>query len=132
MPKKVIRTDKAAPSGADYSQGWEVQGPTRFIYTAGQCSVDKQGNIVGVGDIELQTRTTFENVRGILEAAGASMSDVVKMTVYVTDVADYMAKARHIRAEVFSPDFPSSTMIGVAALARPEFMVEVDAVAAVG
>ncbi|PZC49030.1 MAG: 2-iminobutanoate/2-iminopropanoate deaminase [Chloroflexi bacterium] len=94
--------------------------------------MDKQGNIVGVGDIELQTRTTFENVRGILEAAGASMSDVVKMTVYVTDVADYMAKARHIRAEVFSPDFPSSTMIGVAALARPEFMVEVDAVAAVG
>ena len=60
------------------------------------------------------------------------MSDVVKMTVYVTNVADYLANAGSVRREVFSPDFPSSSLIGVAALARPEFMVEVEAIAAVG
>lgn len=131
MPKRPISTDKAAPPGGDYSQGWVVEG-SRLVFTAGQTSMDLDGKIVGVGDIALQTRAAFENVRGILEAGGASMSDLVKMTVYVTDVADYLANAGHVRKEIFSPDFPSSTLIGVAALARPEFMVEVDAVAAVG
>ena len=131
MPKNAISTDRAAPPGGDYSQGWQVEG-ARFVFTAGQTSVNRDGNIVGVGDIALQTRTAFENVRGILEAAGASMSDIVKMTVYVTNVADYLANAGHVRKEVFAPDFPSSSLIGVAALARPEFMVEVEAIAAVG
>jgi len=131
MPKNIIRTELAPQPLADYSQAWEVTG-AKLIFVAGQVSVDMQGNSVGAGDIALQTRTVLENVKRVLEGAGAGLHDVIKLNTYVTNIAEFRAKTRDVRREYFPRDFPTHTLVEVKSLARPEFMVEIEAIAAVG
>jgi len=94
--------------------------------------VDMGGNPLGVGDIALQTRTVLENMKGVLQGAGAVMGDVIKLNIYVTNMAEFREKAYAVRREYFSRDFPAATLVEVKSLARPEFMVEIEAIAAVG
>ena len=129
MPKNIIRPEMAPPPLGDYSQAWEVTG-AKLIFVAGQVSVDTEGNSLGTGDIVLQTRTVLENVKSVLEGAGARLKDVIKLNTYVTDITEFRAKTREIRREYFPQDFPTHTLVEVKSLARPEFMVEVEAVAA--
>ena len=131
MPKKMILSKSAPKPIGEYSQAWEVTG-ARLVFVAGQISVDMDGNPVGVGDIALQMRTVFENIKGVLEGAGASMSDVIKLNIYVTDMAEFRGKASGIRREYFPQNFPASTLVEVKSLASPAFMVEIEAIAAVG
>ena len=130
MPKEVIQTESASKPLGDYSQAWTVTG-AKLIFLAGQVSVDMSGNPVGSGDIALQTRTVIENLKKVLEGAGASLGDVIKLNTYVTNMAEYRERTRDIRREYFSQDFPASTLVEVKSLARPEFMVEIEAIAAV-
>ena len=130
MQKEVIRTELAPKPTGDYSQAWTVTG-AKLIFLAGQVSVDMSGNPVGSGDIALQTRTVMENLKKVLEGAGASLGDVIKLNTYVTNIAEYLERARDIRREYFSQDFPASTLVEVKSLAHPEFMVEIEAIAAV-
>lgn len=131
MPKKIIHAENAPRPLADYAQAWEV-GNVRLIFVAGQVSVDMKGSPVGMEDIALQTRTALENVKRVLEGAGARMQDVIKTNIYVTNMTEYRAKTGEVRREYFPQDFPASTLVEVKALARSEFMVEIEAVAAVG
>jgi 2-iminobutanoate/2-iminopropanoate deaminase len=131
MPKEVIQTESAPKPLGDYSQAWTVTG-AKLIFLAGQVSVDTDGNPVGSGDIALQTRTVIENLKKVLEGAGASLRDVVKLNTYVTNMAEYRQRTRDIRREYFSQNFPASTLVEVKSLAHPEFMVEIEAIAAVG
>ncbi len=130
MPKEVIHTESAPKPLGDYSQAWTVTG-AKLIFLAGQVSVDISGNPVGSGDIALQTRTVIENLKKVLEGAGASLRDVIKLNTYVTNMAEYRERTRDIRREYFPQDFPASTLVEVKSLARPEFMVEIEAIAAV-
>ncbi len=130
MPKEVIQTESAPKPLGDYSQAWTVTG-AKLIFLAGQVSVDMSGNLVGLGDIALQTRTVIENLKKVLEGAGASLGDVIKLNTYVTNMAEYREKTRDVRREYFSQDFPASTLVEVKSLGHPEFMVEIEAIAAV-
>ncbi len=130
MPKEVIRTDLAPRPLADYSQAWAVTG-AKLIFVSGQVSVDMDGNTVGAGDIALQTRTVLENVKKVLMGAGAEMGDVIKLNMYVTNIAEFKEKSPAVRREYFSHDFPASTLVEIQSLARPEFMIEIEAIAAV-
>ena len=98
------------------------------IYLSGKVGRDEQGKVVE-GGFEAQALKTFENMKVVLEAAGASFKDVVKLTVYVTDIDD-MPKLREIRNRFFSPPLPASTAVQVASLARG-VLVEIEAVAVV-
>ncbi len=131
MPKEIIRTELAPRPRAGYSQAWTVTG-AKLIFVSGQVSVDMDGNTVGVGDIVIQTRTVLDNLKGVLEGAGANIRDVIKLNIYVTNMAEYREKALEIRQEYFPQDFPTSTLVEVKSLAHPELMVEIEAVAAVG
>ena len=131
MPKEVIKTELSPQPLGDYSQAWTVTG-SRLIFVAGQVPVDMNGNVVGAGDIALQTRTVLDNIKGVLHGAGAELRDVIKTNIYVTDMAAFWEKARAIRRDYFADDFPSSTLVEVKSLARPEFMVEIEVIAAVG
>ena len=131
MPKNIVKTEMAPPPLGDYSQAWAVTG-AKLVFVAGQVSVDRKGNSIGTGDIILQTRTVLENVKSVLEDAGAGLKDVIKLNTYVTDIAEFRAKTREIRLEYFPQDFPTHTLVEVKSLARPEFMVEIEAVAALG
>ena len=99
-----------------------------LVYTSGQVALDGEGNVVGKGDIKAQTRQVMENLKAVLEAAGASMADVVKVTAYVTDISS-LAETHDIRAQYFSDSPPASTGVEISALAFPDLLLEIEAVA---
>jgi enamine deaminase RidA (YjgF/YER057c/UK114 family) len=101
-----------------------------LLFLAGQVSLDANGDLVGEGDVRAQTRQTILNIQALCEAAGATLDDIVKLTVYLVNVDDLPA-VREIRGEFFKgPEFPASTLIGSIVLARPEFLIEIEAVVA--
>lgn len=106
-----------------------VSASGRIVVTAGQVALDAQGQLVGLGDLRAQTRQAFANVRAALAAEGATFADVVKLTCYVTDLGQ-LAELHAGSDEFLDLDRPpASTTVQVAALFRPEFMIEVDAMA---
>jgi reactive intermediate/imine deaminase len=131
MPKRIISIKKAPRPLGNYSQAWEVEH-ARLIFISGQVPVDKDGKPVGIGDMALQTRTALENLKGVLEDAGATLKDVFKLNIYVRDMGRFRSETPAIRKEYFPEGFPGSTLVEVTALALPEFLVEIEAVAAVG
>ena len=98
-----------------------------FLFISGTVGNDATGNLVGTGDCEAQTRQVFANIKSISAAVGASMDDVVKITCLLIDVADYAAYGK-VRSETFGSGPPASSTVMVAALVRPEFLVEVEAI----
>jgi reactive intermediate/imine deaminase len=98
-----------------------------LLFISGQVSQDNDGKTVGVGDCEAQTRQIMSRIRTIAEAAGAAMADVVKITTFLTDIANYQAFSK-VRSETFPSSPPASSTVIVAGLVRPEFLVEVEAV----
>ena len=102
----------------------------RLIFVSGQVPFDRDGSIVGPGDMRAQIRQVGENVKAALEAAGASLDDLVKTTTYTTDIVEFFKHA-DVRAEYFAIALPTSTTVEVRRLARKEFMVEVEAIAIV-
>jgi enamine deaminase RidA (YjgF/YER057c/UK114 family) len=98
-----------------------------LLLVSGQVSQDAEGKPFGVGDAEAQTRRVFERIRGVVEAAGATMADVSKITTYLTDIAHYPSFSR-VRGETFPTDPPASTTVVVAGLVLPEYLVEVEAI----
>jgi enamine deaminase RidA (YjgF/YER057c/UK114 family) len=131
MSKKTINPeDIAAPIG--YSHVVANRGGTT-IHVAGQVALDEDGAIVGRDDFGAQVAQAFENLRRALAAAGATAADVVRTGMYAVDYdVSKLAALRDVRKGFFGDNPPAaSTLIGVAALARPEFLFEVDAVAVV-
>ncbi len=105
----------------------------RTIYIAGQVSIDERGALVGAGDLAAQTAQALRNVGLALAAADASYSDVVKITTYVVNYKpEHRPVIGRARAAFFpSEKPPASTLVGVAALAMPEWLIEIEAVAVV-
>jgi enamine deaminase RidA (YjgF/YER057c/UK114 family) len=101
-----------------------------LLFMSGQVAWDEQGELVGVGDPVAQTRQVFHNLRVILQNAGADLDAITKLTVYVTSF-DWFEELMSIRGELFPDAPPASSLIQVAGLVRPEFLIEVDAVAAI-
>lgn len=103
----------------------------RLVFISGQVALDAKGNLVGKDDFRAQARQVFENLRAALEAAGGSFRDVVKLNSYVVDVAG-LPHFRAVRDEyVNTANPPTSTAVQVARLFRPEFLVEVEAIAVI-
>jgi enamine deaminase RidA (YjgF/YER057c/UK114 family) len=116
------------PTG--YTHVVEVSGPVKTIYVAGQVAVDKDGTVVGANDMRAQAEQVFKNVEAALAAAGAKLTDVVKMNTFATDLAQIQAY-RDVRTRVFGDVTPASTLVQVVHLARPEYLLEVEVIAAV-
>jgi len=119
----------APPLKGYYSNAVRVSaGPLLFI--SGQIAIDREGNLVGKGDLRAQAVQVLENIRLILKAHKADMKDVVQVTVYVTDMRAFRDIA-DIRLRYFPKDGPSSAIVEVSKLALPDLMIEIAAVAAV-
>jgi 2-iminobutanoate/2-iminopropanoate deaminase len=113
-----------------YSSG--VEAPSgRTIYVSGQVSLDAEGNVVGEGDVRLQTETVLEHVKTVVEEAGGGMEDIVKVTVFITDMGLY-DEIHEVRRRYFEEPFPASSMVEVSALIDPRLLIEIEAVAVVG
>src|SRR3982751_4614195 len=104
----------------------------RIIFISGQVPLDRDGELVGEGDFEAQTRQVFANLSAALEAAGAAWDDVVKLNYFLTDVGQ-IGVIRTVRDEYVNTEKPpASTLVEVSSLFRPEAMVEIEAVAVRG
>lgn len=124
--RKALRPVGVAPPGGYYSHGVIVEA-ARTLYVAGQVALDQQGELVGPGDVEAQGRQVLTNLRRVIEAAGGSMEDVAKTTVFLIDL-DHRQPVDRVRREFFRGDPPANTLLVVASLARPEFLVEIEAI----
>ncbi|WP_166021945.1 RidA family protein [Streptomyces chilikensis] len=121
------------PEGVVPSDGYThlVTGPGRLAAVAGQMPFAPDGSLVGAGDPEAQARQVFANMRGVLAAAGAGFDDVIKLTYYVVDAA-HIPAVLAVRDEFIDTTRPpASTVVQVAALYRPDLLLEVDALALV-
>jgi 2-iminobutanoate/2-iminopropanoate deaminase len=115
--------------GGAYSSG--VEAPAgRTVYVSGQVAFDAEGNVVGEGDIKLQTETVLEHVKTVVEEAGGGMEDIVKVTVFITDMGLY-DDIHEVRRRYFEEPFPASSMVEVSALIDPRLLIEIEAIAVV-
>ena len=128
MQRRQIQPDAVARPVAEYAQGVEVTGG-RTLYIAGQVAIDAEGRTVGEGDIRAQARQVLRNIRAIVEEAGGDMTCIVKLTTFLTNMEDYRGFVE-VRSEFIAPPYPAATLVAVSALVRPEWLVEVEAVAA--
>ena len=99
-----------------------------LLFISGVVPVDRDGGLVGGDDVVAQTRQVFANLAAVLAAAGATFADVVKVNVYLTDIAD-RARINPVRQEIFGDVRPASTLVEVSALAVPGAKIEIEAVA---
>jgi 2-iminobutanoate/2-iminopropanoate deaminase len=123
MAKQAVSVPWALP-GVPYSPGMRVGD---FIFVSGQVGhVDSEGN--KLEGIEAQTREVLERVKGVLQAAGASLDDVVKTTVFLVRASDF-AKMNEVYRSYFKGDLPARSTVVVAALVKPEMLVEIECIA---
>ena len=113
-----------------YSQGMKVTGARTLLFTAGQVPYDADGGVKHRGDFKAQARAVFGAVKALVEAGGGTLESVVKITTYVTDVR-FRQDFRAVREEFFGARGPASTMVEVKALAHPDYLIEVEAIAVV-
>lgn len=130
MPRKTLipeQLDFQPRPAYPYSPG--ARGGN-LVYTAGQVAWGADGNLVGIGDIEAQTRQTLSNVGAVLREGGAGWDDVLKCNVYLRDMADFQ-KMNAVFAEIFPEDPPARTTVQTP-MAEDGMLVEIEAVAYIG
>jgi enamine deaminase RidA (YjgF/YER057c/UK114 family) len=111
-----------------YSQGVKVTGAQTILYIAGQVAYDDKGGPAHRGDFKAQARAVFQALKAQVEAGGGTMDSIVKINTYLTDIR-HRADLVPIREEFLGKKQPASTLVAVAALAQPEWLIEVEAVA---
>jgi reactive intermediate/imine deaminase len=127
MSRSIIATDRAPAAIGPYSQGVRA-GNT--VYLSGQIPLDPGSGTLVEGDIATQTRRVFDNLKAVCEAAGGSLADIVRVGIYVTDLANF-ATVNAVMAEYFVPPYPARSTIEVAGLPKGA-EVEVDAILVLG
>ena len=131
MKTNIIVCDKVAEPSGPYSRGTRVSlSGADLIFISGQVAQDAKGNTVGKGDIVLQTEQVLKNLQNVLEASGASLADVVKVTVFLRNMEHRNAVAE-VRKRFFKDNLPASTLVEVSKLAHQDWLIEIEAVAVV-
>lgn len=125
MNHSPIQTPSVHPA-TGYSHATRVGN---LLFIAGQIARDRRGNLVGKGDIAAQAEQVFANLRAILTDAGCQMADLVKLTTYAVDI-NYRPVIAEVRARYCQEYLPPNTFVVVSSLADPDFLLEIDAVAA--
>ena len=136
LQKKIINPESTwNPQNAGFShlqpfsQGLTVSADgVTFVFLAGQVSLDREGNVVGKNDPALQTRKTLENMKALLDEAGATFKDVVRLTVFLKDMSQ-IAEVQKVRAEFFPHNPPPSTTIEVSKFVNDDLLIEIEATA---
>jgi 2-iminobutanoate/2-iminopropanoate deaminase len=128
MANKIIQPKNLNDPRPRYSHGIVAEGG-RLLFIAGQTAVDKDGNVVGKGDIEAQTRQVYENLKAVLEEAGASFNNLVMTTTYIVD-RKYREGYNKVRMQYYKQHSPTSTLVIITGLAHPDYLIEINAIAA--
>ncbi len=125
MKAEQIRVDPDPYEPYRLSQGFRVGD---LLLISGQAAIDENGQIVGAGDFGAQAEQTFKNLARVLEAGGSSLENVVKVTIFLTDMGNF-PKIVELRGRWFTRPYPADTIVEVGSLALPELEIEIEAVA---
>jgi reactive intermediate/imine deaminase len=120
-----ISTDPDPYRAFNIAQAYRVG---ELIFVSGQAALDLEGNLVGIGDFEMQARQAFENLRAVLQAGGSDLDKIIKVTIFIKDMANF-PKFVELRERYFSEPWPADTIVEVSALALPELEIEIEAIA---
>lgn len=123
-----IRLDPDPYEPYRLSQGFRVGD---LLLVSGQAAIDEHGGLVGVGDFDAQAEQVFRNLQRVLEAGGSSLEQVVKVTIFLTDMGNF-PKIVELRGKWFTPPYPADTIVEVTSLALPELELEIEAIAVAG
>ena len=115
---------------ATYSQGVKVTQPQTVLFLSGQVAYTADGGVACRGDFKGQARGAYEAIKALVESQGGTMASIVKLTTYVTDMG-YRIDLAPIREEFFGKKGPASTLVEISALAHPDWMIEIEAIAVV-
>ncbi|MBI3066606.1 MAG: RidA family protein [Deltaproteobacteria bacterium] len=127
MPRKVIQPKTLNDPRPRYSQGILNSGG-KLLFIAGQTASDKDGNVVGKGDIRAQTEQVFANLKAVLKTAGGTLDDMVMTTTYITD-REYREGYNEVRRGQYKKTPPTSTLVIVKGLAHPDYLIEIAGIA---
>jgi 2-iminobutanoate/2-iminopropanoate deaminase len=122
-----VRTDPDPYEPFRLSQAFRVG---ELLFVSGQAAIDENGDVVGAGDFDAQAVQTFENLARVLEAGGSSLDNVVKVTIFLLDMANF-PKIVDLRGRWFTPPYPADTIVEIRSLALPELQLEIEAIAVV-
>jgi len=125
MDAILIKTDPDPMQPFNIAQGYKVGN---LVLTSGQAAIDEGGDLVGVGDFDAQAQQVFSNLAAVLHQAGSSLAQVIKVTIYLTDMANF-PKIVALRQRHFTQPYPADTIVEVSSLALPELEIEIEAVA---
>ena len=130
MPKRNIVSDRLPKPSGHFAQATMVEAKGRLVFISGMLAKGADGRMVGLGDIEAQTRQVCENVKAAVEAAGGTMDDICRVDVYVRNM-EHFDKIHKVRREYFKAPAPASTMVEIVKMTSPEYLIEINAIAVI-
>ena len=130
MPRQQITSNKIGKPSGHFSQATMVEASGRLVFISGMLAKNADGVIIGVGDVEAQTRQVCENLKSAVEEAGGTMDDICRVDVYCRNMEhfDLIHKARR---DYFASPAPASTMVEVTKMTTPDALIEINAIAVV-
>jgi len=128
MPKREVTTDRIRKPSGVFSQATVVEASGRIVFISGMTARRPDGTIAGIGDITAQTKQVLENIKSAVEAAGGTMDHICRVDVYVRNM-EHFDKIHKVRREYFKPPAPASTMVEIAKMTSPEYLIEINAIA---
>jgi enamine deaminase RidA (YjgF/YER057c/UK114 family) len=128
MPRQSIVSSRLAKPSGHFSHATMVEARGRLVFISGMVARRADGTIAGVGDIEAQTRQVCENLKAAVEEAGGTLDDICRVDVYVRNMEHFEAIHR-VRREYFNAPAPASTMVEIAKMTSPEYLIEMNAIA---
>jgi 2-iminobutanoate/2-iminopropanoate deaminase len=129
MARKTIQPKTLSDPRPRYTHGILNQGG-KLLFIAGQTASDKDGNVVGKGDIRAQAAQVFANLKTVLKAAGGTIDDLVMTTTYIVD-REYREGYNEVRKGLYKKDPPTSTLVIVKGLAHPDYLIEIAGIAVI-
>ena len=130
MPRQQVTSPRIGKPSGHFAHANAIEARGRFVFISGMTSKATDGSVVGVGDIEAQTRQMCDNVKAAVEAAGGTMADICRVDVYVKDMSGFDIIHR-VRREYFPEPPPASTMVAIGGFTHPDDLNELNASAVI-
>ncbi|WP_404320816.1 RidA family protein [Arthrobacter luteolus] len=128
MPKQSLVCDQLVEPIGHFSHA-TITDSSRLLFISGMTAKNSEGGITGIGDVEAQTHQVCQNLQAVVEAAGGTMDDIVRVDVYVRNMEDFAA-SHAIRRQYFKGDPPASTMVEISKFVHKDYLIEINAIAA--
>ncbi|HEY0920113.1 RidA family protein [Devosia sp.] len=130
MPKHEVTSPALRKPPGNFSQATAIEARGKLVFISGMTARRPDGSIAGIGDVTVQTEQVCENIKAAVEAAGGSLDDVCRVDVYVRNV-EHFDKIHAVRQRYFKAPLPASTLVEVAKMVSPEYLIEISAIAVV-